>query len=164
MKLKTLYVLKSDFISTYKEFFNSRCLKSFLENVNFLSPHIMSKFNSLPEIQLGTRRYIKLNGELLKSDIKWGPRILVGLSVRTDSKGRIFAVVPMDSLEKSEYSSFVYREYKEIRFYKGMADAIFDINNLCQIWPKREINQNEFIKYLTKIEKLKKQENKIRGY
>lgn len=162
-KIKPLYVFKSDFISTYEEFFNSRYLKQFLEEVDFLSPGIPQNFKCLPEFRLGTRLFVEDCGELYKSDITWGPKFLVGRSVRTDSKGRIFADVPMDVHTDSEYSPVVYRDYQEIRFYRGMADAIFDINKLRQIWPKREVNQNEFIKYLAMAEKLKKMNNKMRG-
>lgn len=162
-KIKPLYVFKSDFISTYEEFFNSYQLKQFLEEVDFLSPSVSQKFKTLPEFRLGTRLFVENCGEIQKSDITWGPKFLVGRSVRIDTKGRIFADVPMDVHTDSEYSPVTYREYQEIRFYKGMADAVFDINNLRQIWPKREVNQNEFIKYLARAEKLKKFNNKIRG-
>lgn len=161
-KIKPLYVFKSDFISSYEEFFNSHYLKQFLKEVDFLSTGITRKFKCLPEFRLGTRFFVEDYGEIYKSNIIWGPKFLVGYRVRTDSKGRMFVLVPMDVTLNCEDSNCINVKYQEIRFYRGMADAVFDINNLRQIWPKREINQNEFIKYLAMAEKLKKINSKIR--
>lgn len=150
VRIKTLFIFKTSFYNPqYKEFYSSDELKNFLHSFDFMQSHAISNVpTGLPEFQLGCCFGVHVNGDFCKSNIKWGPRFIVGSEVREDEKGRIFVKVPMDKKETSDVSSVVYREYQEIRFNKNMADAIIDLVSMQQIWPKRKHSKTELVKFL----------------
>ncbi len=159
MKVETVYVFKTDFYAPkYKEFDNKHKLKNFLEDFDFMESHKPSNFpTGLPEFTLGVCVKLKIKGVLYKSDVKWGPKFLVGRFVRQDDKGKLFAKVPMDKPGRN--LPMIEREYKEVPFKKHSADAVIDLDRMLQVWPVRNKSRTELAKFFNRAAKEK---NKIK--
>ena len=156
--MRIFYVFKTPFYQPkYKEFYNFDELKKFLQSFNFMQPHFSSNIpTGLPEFQLGCCFGLKINGDFCKSEIKWGPKFIVGRNVRKDENGKVFITVPMDVKGNQAQQDLVFREYKEIRFNKNMADAIIDLDSLRQIWPKRKKTKTELVRFFMTAAKLQR--------
>lgn len=154
MQTNAVYVFKTPFYTPcYKEFYRPEDLKNFLQKFNFLRSHQQTNIpTGLPEFQLGCRMGVIIDGYYYKSEVKWGPKFIVGHHVRIDKNGKIFASVPMDKiLDDGENKNRVSREYQEIRFSKNMANAIIDLRSLRQIWPQCKTPSTELAKFFKKI-------------
>lgn len=86
------------------------------------------------------------------SEIKWGPKFIVAKFLRKDKNGNFWALVPMDDFNYDENGN-VNRVYREIRFNKGMADAVLHLNSLSQVWPKKYLCDSVMEKFFKQTEK-----------
>ena len=87
-----------------------------------------------------------IDGYACSSDVRWGPRFVVGRRVKFDGK-RMFIETPLDA---SVCDNLVLRQYCEIPFHRGMADAVINLDGLRQLWPVCENSRSELIKFLTR--------------
>lgn len=149
-------VFKTPFYTPqYNEFRNPSELARFLTGFDFMRPHEVSNMSiGRPEFQLGTKLEFVLDGYFCESDVKWGPRFLVARRVY-DCGGRMFAEVPSDKPTSELDATTVFREYRPMQIFRGMVDAIVDIRDMHQLWPKCEASRSEYVKFLTKLSRQK---------
>lgn len=148
MNVRPLFIFRTPFYEPrYQEFYSTARLREFLTEFNFLAPHIPSVAPSgLAEFQLGARMEFFIDGYACSSDVRWGPRFVVGRRVKFDGK-RMFIETPLDT---SVCDNLVLRQYCEIPFHRGMADAVINLDGLRQLWPVCENSRSELIKFLTR--------------
>lgn len=161
MHVRKLFVFKTPFYSPkYKEFYSIEELREFLKGFDFMKPHTVSNFSTgLPEFQVGVKVLFGIDGEIVQSEVYWGPRFIVGRGVSVEDK-KIYALVPMDKASISK-NGLVEREYKFVKLPNGTVDAVIDLRNMYQLWPKcHKRTKTEFDKFISFI--LRKQ-YRIRG-
>lgn len=142
---------RSSFYDSYHECHNAKDLKKYLSRYDFSAPSVIHGYSGvLPEFRLGTKYDFTINGYDFKSGVKWGPRFLFARDIRLDGK-RIFINVPMDASVSDADGVDVPRVWQWMPFHHGMADAVIDLYNLRQLWPKCEESRSELNKFLSRM-------------
>ena len=152
MYVRPLIVFQTPFYEPTHRLFKSPAeLQKFLAGFDFMRPHMVSRLQTgMPEFQLGTKLEFTLDGYFCESDIKWGPKFLVGRNVRHDGN-RVVADFPMDSHHAAPDSMMITREYRTMPVHRDMADAVIDLRNMRQLWPMCEESRSEYVKFLTAV-------------
>ncbi len=147
---RPLIVFKTPFYEpTYCEFRNPPELQKFLADFNFMRSHELTDWSvGRPEFQLGTRLEFDIDDYLCESNIKWGPRFIVGRNVRVDGK-KILAEIPVDAA--SNNGLIVKREYATVALNRGMMDAVIDLHTMRQLWPLCESHHSELSKFFARV-------------
>ncbi len=154
MRTRAVYIYKTNFYEPrYKEFYSRKDLEQFLSELDFMKPHLKTCYSvGLPEFQLGSCLVVYKDGECCRSDIKWGPRFMIGNNISVDKDGHIFVDIAMDRIENGEI--LIQRDYKKTKLNKNRIDAIISSDSHSQIWPKCDRwKKTVFIKFLTQVGK-----------
>ena len=161
MYVRPIIVFKTPFYKpSYREFYNFDSLRYFLKDFDFMRSHKRSKLSTgLPIFRLGVRFEVRFEDELYKSDVKWISAFLCGLYLRKIDSGKMFVTVPMDKTIEKSSAKVVNREYKEIPFNESMANAVINLNNFYQVWPRRPFNKTEWVRFIKSVNKI---ESKLR--
>lgn len=156
MRTRAVYIFKTSFYEPrYKEFYNRKDLEQFLSELDFMKPYLKTSYSAgLPEFQLGSCLVVYKDGECLRSDIKWGPKFIIGNNISVDKEGRIFIDIATDKIAKD--GNIIQRDYKKTKLNKNRIDAILSSVDHHQIWPKCDRwKKTVFIKFLTQVSKQK---------
>ena len=70
-------------------------------------------------------------------------------TLRMDGK-RLFVDAPMTKIGAFGLANSP-REWREIPFHHGMADAVIDLTNMRQLWPKCEFSRSELARFMTRV-------------
>lgn len=161
MYVRPIIVFKTPFYKPlYREFYNFDSFKYFLKDFNFMRSHKRSKLSTgLPIFKLGVKYEILIENNIYQSDIKWISAFLCGEYLRKSDNGKKFVSIPMDKTIEKKGAKIVHRECREIPFNESMANAVINLENLHQIWPKCSIKKSEFMRFLKSVRKM---ESKIR--
>ena len=142
--------LNGTLVDSFRVFRTPHTLKTFLESWNYMQPSPSGEMSEvLPEFRLGTRLRFNLDDYLCRSDILWGPRFIIGRAMRMDGK-RLFVDAPMTKIGAFGLANSS-REWREIPFHHGMADAVIDLTNMRQLWPKCEFSRSELARFMTRV-------------
>lgn len=156
MRTRAVYVFKTSFYEPkYKEFYTQKDLEKFLSELDFMKPHLESRYSvGLPEFQLGSCLVVYKDGNCFKSDVKWGPKFIIGNNINIDKDGQVFIDVATDDIKSD--GKIIKRIYKKTKLNKNRIDAIIESDCHHQIWPKCDRwKKTVFIKFLTQVSKQK---------
>lgn len=161
MYVRPILAFKTPFYEPhYREFYDFYSLQCFLKTFDFMRTHKRSNLSTgLPIFHLGVKYEVALGDNVTQSNVKWISAFLCASNLRKDSDGKMFVSVPMDKKMGNSNAKTVYREYKEIAFNKDMVDAVINLDNFYQIWPRCSLKKTEWVKFLKSVQKI---EGKIR--
>lgn len=141
----------STVFENYRVLQSPKELKKFLLAYDFIAPSVVYTYkHGAPSFRLGTKYIFSVDGYDFTSDIKWGPRFWVGRNIRTDGK-RMFIESPTAPISNiCADGTETPHVWREVPFQHGMADAVIDLKNLRQIWPKCEGARSELAKFIAR--------------
>lgn len=155
MTARVKIIFKTPFYSPiYAEFYNPLAVTEFIQKLDFMQPHVLTNLSvGRPEFQLGTQMVLRNEDAQIASSVSWGPRFLIGRSVRHDGK-RIYATVPVDA-HVANANGMVTRQWREIQIKPGEYNAVLEYGTMRQLWPRTGHTSCEYRKFLTQYARKK---------
>lgn len=146
MYVKPLIVFEIQYdcrnVNRINVFNNVGGLSKFLHQYDFTTVSDKQLPYCAPMFRLGTFLRFCVDGYECESDIKWGPRFIVGQRVRMDNK-RIFIT--------SQYNTSMLG-VNEMPFHIGMVDAVVMPESMRQLWPHcGEYSRSELARFMTRV-------------
>lgn len=144
------------------EFNNNMQLIEFLRELDFSRPHISNNsFMEYPEFRLGTKTVVFKDGQSIESDVRWGPRFIIGDNIKIDKKSVVASV--MRDTPCSGKNRLVKPHLCDVKLRTGSYDAVIQPGAaLKQIWPHVENSRGELVRFMTKFKREQERSNRAR--